>query len=109
MELTITKYSEEKPNHKRGQRQSDLPLKSGRTTLAEMAEFWVSGGNLSWEDFRTGRKPAKIALPTYPFLKTDCGYQIRRKQHQQPVQLLYLIFLQVSADFIKRFQILNII
>ncbi|MBL3615775.1 polyketide synthase dehydratase domain-containing protein, partial [Bacillus sp. RHFS18] len=58
-----------KPNHKRGQRQSDLPLKSGRTTLAEMAEFWVSGGNLSWEDFRTGRKPAKIALPTYPFLK----------------------------------------
>ncbi len=58
-----------KPNHKRRQQQSDLPLKSGRTTLAEMAEFWVSGGNLSWEDFRTGRKPAKITLPTYPFLK----------------------------------------
>ncbi|MFE9943688.1 SDR family NAD(P)-dependent oxidoreductase [Bacillus velezensis] len=58
-----------KLNHKRRQQQSDLPLKSGRTTLAEMAEFWVSGGNLSWEDFRTGRKPAKIALPTYPFLK----------------------------------------
>ncbi len=35
----------------------------------ELAALWVQGLNLNWDDLHNARKPQKVSLPLYPFLK----------------------------------------
>uniref|UniRef100_UPI000823DA45 polyketide synthase dehydratase domain-containing protein n=1 Tax=unclassified Streptomyces TaxID=2593676 RepID=UPI000823DA45 len=39
----------------------------GRNDWAALLQAWVNGAPLDWERLRTGRRPRRIALPTYPF------------------------------------------
>nr|WP_087992202.1 SDR family NAD(P)-dependent oxidoreductase [Bacillus subtilis] len=75
-----------KINQKRRQKQNGIQMKADKRTMAEMAEYWVSGGDLAWEDIHIERAASKIALPTYPFLKNKLW--VSKSVHMQKKELV---------------------
>ncbi len=71
----------------------NLPLKGavGQAMIREaiankelevLAQLWVKGAKLDWEQFHTDHRPQKVGLPTYPFERKR--YWIDRKRKTEP-------------------------
>jgi polyketide synthase PksL len=44
--------------------------------LAKIAEYWVNGVKIDWDNLYTSAQPKRTSLPAYPFEKISCWYQV---------------------------------
>src|SRR5207244_4957136 len=40
--------------------------------LSQLAELWIKGNKISWQELYKHNTPQKVYLPTYPFAKRRC-------------------------------------
>ncbi|WP_171908599.1 SDR family NAD(P)-dependent oxidoreductase, partial [Streptomyces nanshensis] len=53
----------------------DVERALAQADLAELAGYWISGAAVDWDLlWPSGTRPAKLALPAYPFEKVRCWY-----------------------------------
>ncbi|MCK0471882.1 SDR family NAD(P)-dependent oxidoreductase [Halalkalibacter sp. APA_J-10(15)] len=56
------------------------------TEINKVASDWVEGGNIDWEKQYTGKLPAIISLPTYPFDELEYRYYDRHDSDAKLVE-----------------------
>lgn len=54
------------------------------SSLKELGERYVRGGDVDWEALYTGRNCSRVSLPTYPFEKKRCWISVLEKQEKNP-------------------------
>ncbi|MBC9915290.1 SDR family NAD(P)-dependent oxidoreductase [Chitinophaga varians] len=50
-------------------KQAEIIAYFGSGNLDQLAQLWVAGVAIDWESLYTGKKPRRMSLPTYPFMK----------------------------------------
>lgn len=77
-------------------RLAEITALFGSGNLDQLAQLWVAGVAIDWESLYTDRKPRRISLPTYPFMKerywaTQETTAVKPAQEPQNAQLHPLV------------------
>ncbi|WP_434151550.1 SDR family NAD(P)-dependent oxidoreductase [Methylocaldum gracile subsp. desertum] len=55
-----------------GEAAKELTRRINAKELEKLAQAWINGTDVRWEELHTNYRPRRISLPTYPFVKQRC-------------------------------------
>ncbi len=65
----------------------ECSIKAEEALLVEIAQLYIQGAEVEWDDLYTDHKKFHLSLPTYPFERTRCWVERMKKEHASLVKI----------------------